>query len=134
MRPAYRCGVARLRCWGGVVPHLQVGKIIAAMKTAFVLLVVALTIVHAAAQTPPSRQAPTATLETYESVDIDANGNLRILTPDQRTIIVPKGGSPKTGESFGKQTAFENPVLSDDRRCRGASYVRKLLRVARHSP
>jgi hypothetical protein len=33
---------------------------------------------------------------------------------------VPKGGSPKAGESFGKQTAFGKPVLSDDRRAVGA--------------
>lgn len=97
-----------------------VGKIIAAMKAAFVLLVVALITIQAAAQTPRSRQAPTASTEIYESVDTDADGNLRILTSDRRTIIVPKGGSPKAGESFGKQTAFENPVLSDDRRAVGA--------------
>ena len=90
------------------------------MRTALVLLVVALITIQAAAQTPRSRQAPTAATETYESVDIDADGNLRILTSDQRTIIVPKGGSPKAGEAFGKQTAFEKPVLSDDRRAVGA--------------
>src|SRR6476620_3107286 len=45
----------------------MVGKIIAAMKTAFVLLVVPLIAVQAAAQTPRSRQAPTASTETYES-------------------------------------------------------------------
>jgi hypothetical protein len=33
---------------------------------------------------------------------------------------VPKGGSPKAGESFGNQTAFEKPVLSDDRRAVGS--------------
>jgi hypothetical protein len=97
----------------------MVGKIIAAMKTAFVLLVVALIAGQAAAQTPRSRQAPTASTETYESVDIDADGNLRILTSQQRTIIVPKGGSPTAGESSGKQTGFEKPVLSDDRRAVG---------------
>ena len=90
------------------------------MNTAFVLLVVVLSTTQAAAQTPRSRQAPTAPSETYESVDIDADGNLRILTSDQRTIIVPKGGLPKTQESSGKQTAFQKPVLSHDRRAVGA--------------
>jgi hypothetical protein len=90
------------------------------MKTAVVLLVVVLSTIQADAQTPRSGQAPTASAESYESVDIDAEGNLRILTSEQRTIIVPKGGFPKAGESFGKQTAFEKPVLSDDRRAVGA--------------
>jgi hypothetical protein len=90
------------------------------MKTEFVLLVLAVGTIQVAAQTPRSRQAPTASAETYESVEIDADGNLRILTAEQRTIIVPKGGSPKAGESFGKQTAFGKPVLSDDRRAVGA--------------
>ena len=88
------------------------------MKTASVLLVFALITLEAAAQTP--RQAPTASTETYESADIDADGNLRILTSEQKTITVSKGGSPKAGESFGKQTAFGQPVLSDDRRAVGA--------------
>lgn len=87
------------------------------MKTASVL-VFALITLEAAAQTP--RQAPTASPETYESADIDADGNLRIVTSEQKTIIVSKGGSPKAGESFGKQTAFGKPVLSDDRRAVGA--------------
>jgi hypothetical protein len=95
-------------------------EVVPAMKTGFVLLVVALSTIQTAAQTSRSRQAPTASPETYESVDIDADGNLRILTSGQRTIIVPKGGFPKAGESFGKQTAFEKPVLSDDRRAVGA--------------
>ena len=93
------------------------------MKTACALLVVALITIQAAAQIPRSRQAPTqpaASTETYESVDIDADGNLRILTSEHRTVIVPKGGSPKAGESVGKQTAFGKPVLSDDRRAVGA--------------
>jgi hypothetical protein len=90
------------------------------MKTAVILLIVAHIAPQAAAQTRGSRQAQTASAETYEAVDIDADGNLRILTSDQRTVIVPKDGSPKAGESFGKQTAFEKPVLSDDRRAVGA--------------
>jgi hypothetical protein len=94
--------------------------IMPAMKTPFVLLVVALITHQAAAQTPRSRQASTASAETYESVDLDADGNLRILTSEQRTIIVPKGGSSKAGEPFGRQTAFGKPVLSDDRRAVGA--------------
>jgi hypothetical protein len=90
------------------------------VTTASVLLGVALITHQAAAQTPRSRPAPTASTETYESIDIDANGDLRILASGQRTIIVPKGGVPKAGESFGRQTAFEKPVLSDDRRAVGA--------------
>src|SRR5690606_25561681 len=66
------------------------------------------------------RQAPAASPETYESADIDGDGNLRILTSERRTIIVAKGGSPKASESFGRQTAFGQPVLSDDRRAVGA--------------
>jgi hypothetical protein len=88
------------------------------MKRAFVLLVSALITLEAVAQTP--RQALTPSTETYDSADIDADGNLRILTSEGRTIIVPKGGSPKAGESIGKQTAFGKPVLSDDRRAVGA--------------
>ena len=91
-----------------------------AVKTAFVMLVAALATHQSAAQPPRSRQAPTASTETYESVDIDADGALRIQTSDRRTILVPKGGPPKAGESFGRQTAFEKPVLSDDRRAAGA--------------
>jgi len=90
------------------------------MKTSFVLLVVVLSTIQATAQTPRSRRPATASAETYESVDIDADGNLRILTSGQRTIVVPKGGPPKTGEAFGKQTAFGKPVVSDDRRAVGA--------------
>ena len=90
------------------------------MKTVFVLLVIALSTIQPATQTPGSRQAATPATETYKSVDIDADGNLRILTSEQRTIIVPKGNSPMAGESFGKQTAFERPVLSEDRHAVGA--------------
>jgi len=90
------------------------------MKAVVALLVVALITMQAAAQTPRSRQAPTAPTQTYQSVDIDADGNLRIVTSEQRTIIVPKGGSPKAGEAVGKQTEFEKPVLSDDHHAVGA--------------
>jgi hypothetical protein len=90
------------------------------MKTALVLLVVALLPIQAVAQTPRSGQGPAASTETYESVDVDVDGNLRILTSRQKTIIVPKLGSTEASEAFGKQTAFGNPVLSDDRRAVGA--------------
>jgi hypothetical protein len=91
------------------------------MKPASVLLAVALVAPHAAAQTSRSRSAPPASPETYESVDIDADGNLRILTSDQRTVIVPKRSVPaKAGELVREQTAFEKPVISDDRRAVGA--------------
>ena len=87
------------------------------MKAAFVTLVVALT---TSAQTPRARQEPPTSTQTYESVDINSDGNLRIRTSEQRTIVVRKGGFPQAGESFGKQTAFEKPVLSADRRAVGA--------------
>jgi hypothetical protein len=90
------------------------------MKAVVALLVVALITMQAAAQTPRFRQAPTAPAQTYQSVDIDADGNLRIVTSEQRTIIVPKGGSPKAGDAVGKQTEFEKPVLSDDHHAVGA--------------
>ena len=88
------------------------------MTPVFVLLVSALITLEAAAQTP--EKASAVSTETYESADLDADENLRILTTERRTIIVPKGGSPKAGESFGRQTAFGKPVLSDDRRAVGA--------------
>lgn len=90
------------------------------MKTSFVLLVITLVTVQATAQWPRSRQRSPASTETYESVDIDGDGNLRILTSDGRTIVVQKGGSPSAGESFGNQTAFEKPVISGDRHAVGA--------------
>ena len=96
----------------------RASKVLFAVQIVFVLLVCVFIPLEAAAQAP--RQAPAASTETYESADIDDDGNLRILTSDRRTIIVPKGGSPKAGESFGRQTAFGQPVLSDDRRAVGA--------------
>lgn len=66
------------------------------------------------------RQAPAAFTETYESADIDADGRLRILTSEGRTIIVPRGGHAKPGGSSGPQTAFGQPVVSDDHRAVGA--------------
>jgi hypothetical protein len=93
---------------------------IVAMKAAGVLLAIALITVKAAAQPSGSRQAATASTDTYESVSIDTDGNLRVLTSDQRTIIVPKGSRSKAGDSLGNQQAFEKPVLSEDRRAVGA--------------
>lgn len=87
------------------------------MRAVLALLICAVTI---EAATYARVQAPAVSSETYASAEIDADGNLRILTSDQRTIIVPKGGSSKAGDSFGKQTAFEQPVISDDRRAVGA--------------
>jgi hypothetical protein len=92
---------------------------IVAMKAAAVLLAIALITVKAS-QPSGSRQAATASTDTYESVSIDTDGNLRVLTSDQRTIIVPKGGRSKAGDSLGNQQAFEKPVLSEDRRAVGA--------------
>jgi hypothetical protein len=83
------------------------------MKIAFALIVLFPVSLQFAAQAPRARQM---SAETYESADIDASGNLRIVTSDHRTVTVPKGGAPSAGESLGIQTAFEKPVLSDDRR------------------
>src|SRR5215213_10803531 len=81
------------------------------MKTVFLLLAIALIPNQAVAQTPT---------ETYESVVVDADGNLRILTSKQKTIIVPKGGSLEARDSLGKQTAFGKAVISSDHRAVGA--------------
>lgn len=78
------------------------------MIASAVLLVTALTIVQSAAP------------ETYASVAIDANGNLQIRTTDRRTIVVPKNGKVNYGTAADKQTAFEKPVISDDRTAVGA--------------
>jgi hypothetical protein len=88
------------------------------MKTVPVLLVFALLSLEAAAET--RRQTATAPTEGYESADVDADGNLRIQTSEHRTITLSKGGFPKAGESFGKQTAFGKPVISENRRAVGA--------------
>src|SRR5690349_2884326 len=86
---------------------------------AILLSILALLTPRAAAQTPRvrSRNVPT---EVYQSVEINSDGNLRILTNNGKPIIVPKGGPAKAAESSGKQTAFDDPVLSDDRRAVGA--------------
>jgi hypothetical protein len=86
------------------------------MKTALVALALASLTLQGSAQTPRSAQAVN---ETYESADIDADGNLRIVTSQQKRITIPKSG-PKAGESFGVQTEFSKPVISDDRRAVGA--------------
>jgi hypothetical protein len=83
------------------------------MKITVALIVLVSVPLHVAAQTPRASRIPA---ETYESADIDANGNLRIVTSDHRTITVPKTATPSAGEALGTQTAFEKPVLSDDRR------------------
>jgi len=68
------------------------------------------------------RTSTHAAIETYESAEIDASGNLRILTSNQKTITVPKDGlTDMGGVSIEKQTAFEAPVLSDDRHAVGAT-------------
>jgi len=82
-------------------------------------LLLSLSALQGPARTPPEPQSP-ASPETYSSVVIDARGDLRILTTDRKLVVVPKGGISKAGETFGKQTAFEKPVLSDDRRAVGA--------------
>jgi len=100
-------------------------KILSTLTVASAALSIVLFAAQAAAQTPRSGQATRASTETYESADVDSDGNLRILTSVQRTIIVPKGGSPRAGDVFGSQTTFDDPVLSDDRRAVGAQAMFK---------
>jgi hypothetical protein len=88
------------------------------MMRAPALLVLVSIPLHIAAQAPRARQMPT---DTYESADLDADGNLRIVTSDHKTIAVPKAAAASAGESFGHQTSFDKPVLSDDRRAVGAA-------------
>jgi hypothetical protein len=83
------------------------------MKITVALIVLISVPLQVGAQAPLARRMAA---ETYVSADIDADGNLRIVTSDHKTITVPKGGAPSAGETFGMQTAFEKPVLSDDRR------------------
>jgi hypothetical protein len=88
------------------------------MTTAFVLALL-IGAPQAAAQT---RSTPRATIETFESADIDTSGSLRILTSTHNTIIVSKDGLVDMGgPSIEKQTAFDTPILSDDRRAVGAT-------------
>ena len=68
------------------------------------------------AQTLPRQ----AVAETYESADIDADGRLRIVTTEHKTIVVPKGGFSRAGETFGTQTEFGGPLISADKRAVGA--------------
>jgi len=86
------------------------------MKTAIVAIGLASVTIHTVAQT---RQRQTVA-ETYASAEIDADGSLRIVTTERKTIVVPKGGFSRAGESFGKQTEFGKPVISGDKRAVGA--------------
>jgi len=63
---------------------------------------------NAAAQ-PAASKAPQR--QTYQSADVDADGNLRIITSDHRTIIVPKAKD---------QTSFERVAISSDHAAVGA--------------
>ena len=88
------------------------------MKTALALSALLSMPLQAATQAPRAQQVLT---ESYESADIDADGSLRIVTSDHKAITVRKEGSPRAGESFGRQTSFGMPVISDDRRAVGAT-------------
>jgi hypothetical protein len=57
-------------------------------------------------QTGPTPDASAQIVETYESAEIDPNGNLRITTSDGRTITLMKER---------EQSAFRNPTVSPDR-------------------
>jgi hypothetical protein len=92
----------------------------ASQAAPILVLFLALVTLGAAAQTPRSERASSASTEVYASAAIDGDGNLRILTSKQRTIIVRRGGPPKTAELAGRQTAFGMPVLSEDDSAVGA--------------
>lgn len=87
------------------------------MTSAFTLLIFAV-VTH---QSPPQtlRQVRAPSTEIYASADLDADGHLRIRTSEGRIVIVSKGGTSKAGDVFGQQTAFGQPVVSDDRRAVG---------------
>jgi hypothetical protein len=59
-----------------------------------------------AAQTGPTPDASAQQVETYESAEVDPNGNLRITMSDGRTITLVKEG---------EQSSFRNPTVSPDR-------------------
>jgi hypothetical protein len=59
----------------------------------------------------PVPDAPAQPAETYVSAEIDANGALRIIASDRRTIIVMKEGD---------QSSFGKPIISPDRTAVGA--------------
>jgi hypothetical protein len=58
-----------------------------------------------------ARPSSARRVNTFESVAIDAAGNLVITTSDQQTIVVPKDGG---------QSSFADPVLSSARTAVGA--------------
>jgi hypothetical protein len=60
---------------------------------------------------PAQTRAADARVETYESVAIDAEGSLVIITSDHRTIVVRREG---------EQTSFANPTISSGRTAVGA--------------
>jgi hypothetical protein len=102
-----------------VTPAMEAGitdHVWSTMKTAIVVLALASVTIHTSAQTLPRQ----AVAETYESADIDADGSLRVVTTERKTIVVPKGGFSGAGESFGTQTEFGKPVISADKRVVGA--------------
>jgi hypothetical protein len=85
-------------------------------KTAAALAVAISIALPAAGQPARARPQPA---ETYQSADVDANGDLRIVTSDGRSIRVPRQ-NPPSADSDAKQTRFEKPVVSADRRAVGA--------------
>ena len=81
------------------------------MKCTIALLAL---LVAAASGSAQTRRSADARAETYASADIDADGNLRIVTSDQRTIVVSKTDHLTTGSD--DQTSFSTPVISPNRR------------------
>lgn len=65
-----------------------------------------------AQQARPAIDSNTTQAETYDSADVDDNGNLRITTSDGRVIRVPKEG---------QQSTFSRPTVSPDGTAVGAA-------------
>jgi hypothetical protein len=94
------------------------------VRTALVLIVSACVLVQIHPLAQVSR-ASRGAAQTYESATVDPAGNLRIVTADHKTIVVPKSRTRKRGDEFGNQTEFSTPVISEDRRAVGAQAMFK---------
>ena len=78
------------------------------MTSWYAIAVVVLLGANAIAQAPASKTSPS---RTYESVTTDANGNLRIVTANHKTIIIRKAEG---------QTQFEDLSIASDHTAVGA--------------
>jgi hypothetical protein len=86
------------------------------IKTTLATVVAAAVAIQCAGQSTRPRPTP---IETYEAADIDADGNLRIVTVERRIITVAKQ-SPPPDDADPRHTRFEDPVVSPDHRAVGA--------------